>query len=418
MRASCLLCLFLSIPLWSRSHPKPSPETLVLNNVNVIDTRDGTVQPHRTVVIQQDTIVAVAKFAIVESSPHTRVINGNGKYLIPGLWDMHVHSTGNSAKDWDERTIYSLYIANGVTGIRDMGGDTDLLEQRRDRIELGEFAGPHIVFNNSSVAENRRDWQTVAVSAPALSEGSDAEPKSIEQLAGIMLACSSKEDELRQEGQRALGSHDDKAYASLAAQTRATYDSQKGRNLFLRLADRGTRMVPTLVWSQTSVNLASPRTENDAALKYVPAAVRGSWESQRLHGTASVQSEEAQKVAARDIELVGAMHRAGVQFMAGTESPAPYVVPGFSLHQELQWLVKSGFTPAQALQAATIDPAIFMVKLDKYGVVERDHIADLVLLNANPLEDISNTQKIAAVIQGGKYYSREDLDQLLENSKD
>jgi imidazolonepropionase-like amidohydrolase len=104
--------------------------------------------------------------------------------------------------------------------------------------------------------------------------------------------------------------------------------------------------------------------------------------------------------------------------MAGTESPAPYVVPGFSLHQELQWLVKSGFTPAQALQAATIDPAIFMVTLDKYGVVERDHIADLVLLNANPLQDISNTQKIAAVILGGKYYSQEDLDQLLENSKD
>jgi imidazolonepropionase-like amidohydrolase len=111
------------------------------------------------------------------------------------------------------------------------------------------------------------------------------------------------------------------------------------------------------------------------------------------------------------------MHRAGVQFMSGTDSPAPYVIPGYSLHQELQWLVKSGFTPAQALQAATIDPATFLVELDKYGVVEKGHVADLVLLEANPLEDIGNTKKIAGVILAGKYYSRKDLEKLLEAAK-
>lgn len=99
--------------------------------------------------------------------------------------------------------------------------------------------------------------------------------------------------------------------------------------------------------------------------------------------------------------------------MAGSDGPDPYVFPGFSLHDELELLVQSGFTPAQALDAATTNPAIFMEKSDKYGTVEKGHTADLVLLEANPLEDIHNTRKIAAVIFGGKYYAREELDKML-----
>jgi imidazolonepropionase-like amidohydrolase len=108
------------------------------------------------------------------------------------------------------------------------------------------------------------------------------------------------------------------------------------------------------------------------------------------------------------------MHEAGVQFLAGTDGPDPYVVPGFSLHDELGWLVKSGFTPLQALQAATINPAVFLLKSDQYGVVEPGHAADLVLLDANPVEDIRNTRRIFAVVVGGKYYSRRILDEMLD----
>ena len=100
--------------------------------------------------------------------------------------------------------------------------------------------------------------------------------------------------------------------------------------------------------------------------------------------------------------------------MAGSDGPDPYVFPGFSLHDELEWLVQSGFTPLQALQAATFNPALFLAKLDKYGVAERGHIADLVLLDANPLQDIHNTRKIFGVVLGGKYYSRDALDKMLE----
>lgn len=118
--------------------------------------------------------------------------------------------------------------------------------------------------------------------------------------------------------------------------------------------------------------------------------------------------------AARDLELVKAMHEAGVPFMAGSDGPDPYVFPGFSLHDELEWLVKSGFTPLQALQSATLNPALFLGRIDKYGLVEPEHVADLVLLDANPLDDIRNVGKIFGVVANGKYYSRKDLDIMLQ----
>jgi imidazolonepropionase-like amidohydrolase len=108
------------------------------------------------------------------------------------------------------------------------------------------------------------------------------------------------------------------------------------------------------------------------------------------------------------------MHEAGVPFMAGSDGPDPYVFPGFSLHDELEWLVKSGFTPLQALQSATINPALFLGKIETHGLIEPKHGADLVLLDANPLEDIRNSRKIFGVVANGKYYSRKDLDTMLQ----
>jgi imidazolonepropionase-like amidohydrolase len=173
--------------------------------------------------------------------------------------------------------------------------------------------------------------------------------------------------------------------------------------------------VPTLVWTQAGSRIDDPNLENDPRLKYVPASVREQWKPAQLLKNASPEELTDSKVeAARALELVKEMHDAGVQFMAGTDGPDPYVFPGFSLHDELEWLVKSGFTPLQALQAATLDPALFLGKLGKYGVAETGHAADLVLLDANPLQDIHNTRKIFGVVLGGKYYSRDALDKMLE----
>jgi hypothetical protein len=195
----------------------------------------------------------------------------------------------------------------------------------------------------------------------------------------------------------------------------ATYDQAKAGALFLQLAQSNTWQVPTLVWTEANSRIDDPELKSDPYLKYVPSSVRSQWDPAKLRGNSSDEELAALKAeTARDLELVKAMHDAGDLFMAGSDGPDPYVIPGFSLHDEMEWLVKGGFTPSQALEAATIKPAQFLGKMDKYGLVEPGRVADLVLLDENPLDDIRNTRKIFGVVANGKYYSRQELDAMLQ----
>ena len=464
MKASLIVGLFLTAFLWAGEQPKSTDDVLIFTNVNVVGMRDGEIAQGVTLVIKKGRISGLAKVGFVGQGRNIQIVNAHGKYLIPGLWDMHVHSAFISPA-WDEKVIYPLYIANGVTGVRDMGGDPDVLEARRKRIESGELLGPHLRLAGPFLAAGKSDRQTIAVNTPedarqavdtvkkrgldfvkilsvsresyfAIAEESAKEKipfvghvphsvgareaatagqKSIEHLTGILLACSSREDELRAQGLAALEKRDYAAYRKLGPQIMATYDPAKAGALFLQLAQRNIWQVPTLVWTETNSRIEDAELGSDPRLKYVPASVREQWDPAKLREKTSPEELAALRAeAARDLELVKAMHSAGVRFMAGSDGPDPYVYPGFSLHDELEWLVKSGFTPLQALQSATFNPALFMSNMDKYGVVELQRAADLVLLDANPLDDIRNTRKIFGVVVGGKYYSRRDLDTMLQ----
>jgi imidazolonepropionase-like amidohydrolase len=251
------------------------------------------------------------------------------------------------------------------------------------------------------------------IEAPRLGE------RSIEHLAGVQLACSSKEAELRQTRLDALANHDLATYSSATMQVMNTYDPKKAQKLYLELAQHATWQVPTLVWTQALATIDSPKIASDPRLSYVPASIRTEWAPEMLlAGTASDQLTPAKREAYEQLQIVSAMHKTGVQFLAGTDGPDPFVFPGSSLHEELELLVKSGFSPTEALQTATINPALYWAKLDQYGVVEKGHIADLVLLEDNPLMNIRNTRKISAVVLGGRYYSRQDLDRSLAQVKE
>jgi hypothetical protein len=465
MRVSLIAWLCLATSLCAESKPKAVPETLIFTNVNVVNTRDGMIARNMTVVIKKGRITGIGKVGLVEEGRDIHIVNANGKYMVPGLWDMHVHSAFLSPA-WDERVIYPLYIANGVTGVRDMGGDPDVLERRRNRIESGDLLGPHLMLAGPFLAGGKSDQQTIAVHTPedarravdavkrrnldfvkilsniprasyfaiadeavkqkipfaghvpysvSAAEATAAGQRSIEHLTGILLACSSREEELRAQGLAALANRDYASYEKLGTQIIATYDPTKARALFLQIAKSNTWQVPTLVWTQANSRIDDPDLETDFRLRYVPASVRAQWNPAKLRERTSPGELASLKAeAARDVELVRAMHSAGIQFMAGSDGPDPYVFPGFSLHDELEWLVKSGFTPLQALQAATLRPAMFQAKMDQYGVVEKGSVADLVLLDANPLDDIRNTRKIFGVEVGGKYYSRQALDAMLQ----
>jgi len=196
-----------------------------------------------------------------------------------------------------------------------------------------------------------------------------------------------------------------------------TYDQQKAATLFALLKANHTWMCPTLIAQHNSAFFDDPSVANDPRLKYMSPAEK-SWLKkangyQPKTGTAEDRAVWHSSYQ-RYFDLIGAMHRAGVEFLAGTTTEEPlFTIPGFSLHDELALFVQAGFTPLEALQTATLNPARFLGRENDFGTVAMGKVADLVLLDANPVENISNTRKIASVVYRGKLYPRASLDAML-----
>jgi hypothetical protein len=237
------------------------------------------------------------------------------------------------------------------------------------------------------------------------SEASTKGQKSFEHLIGVFEGSSTVEDALMK-GPKG------------PARFLETYDGAKETALIALLAKNGTWQCPTLYWERGQWLVDAIDVTKNPDAKYAPASWREkSWPKFTAGIIKDLDTDPLQvreKFVEHELEIVKRLQRTGVAFLAGTDTPAGVdVVPGFSLHQELQRFVDAGFTPMEALQTATINPAKFLDKLNDFGTVERGKIADLVLLDANPLDDIRNTRKIAAVITNGRYYSRKQLDRIL-----
>jgi imidazolonepropionase-like amidohydrolase len=247
-------------------------------------------------------------------------------------------------------------------------------------------------------------------------EASDAGQKSFEHLMGVLVSCSAKEAELRKENEaklRAEGIRPDTAMLEQAAAL-DSFDEKKASALFAGFVKNGTWMSPTLTVLRAVAFSGDADFRNDPRIKYIPDSLKQQWEDAfgwKEH-TPEFNSQ-AKRVFQKQLEIVGMMKRSGVRFIAGTDTPNPYVFPGFSLHDELALLVQAGLTPAEALRTATINPAKYFDMEKSLGTVEKGKIADLVLLDANPLTDINNTRKIEAVIVGGKYLPKETLQKML-----
>jgi imidazolonepropionase-like amidohydrolase len=237
------------------------------------------------------------------------------------------------------------------------------------------------------------------------SEASNAGQKSFEHLIGIFEGSSPLENEFLK------GSKNETKFLS-------TYDPARAAAIFSLLAKNHTWQCPTLVWERGGNLIDQTDYAHDTRAKYVPAYWKDvTWKRFTVEIEHDFNTDDLatrKRFVEKELEVVRAMHRAGVQFLAGTDTPpGVYIFPGFSLHEELQRFVAAGFTPLEALQTATLNPAKFLGMDDRLGTIEKGKFADLVLLDANPLEDIRNTQKIAGVVVNGRYFSRVDLDQML-----
>lgn len=444
--------------------PAVQPNLLVFTHVTVIDATGAPAKFNQTVVINGSRISALGQTEKVRIPKNAHVVEATGKFLIPGLWDMHVHTASE--------TFFPLYLANGITGVRDMAMELDKLKAWRLQIESGMMPGPRLVIAGplvdgphsvipdlsaivESPAEGRRivaDLKKQGVDfikvynflsreafyaiasevkeqgipfaghvplSVSAAEATDAGQKSIEHLTGILLACSSQEARLRSTIVDSIRQSNYSArevnrliFSAPPEEITKTYDEEKAGALFARFANNGIWQVPTLFILKL-ITFGNDEYRNDVRLKYMPSFIRAGWEQAGTNRHSKEEDEARKRLFQKELEIVGAMHRAGAKFLAGTDTPNPYVFPGFSLHDELALLVQAGFTPMEALQTATRNPAEFLGRLDSLGTIEAGKIADLVLLEANPLADIRNTRSIAAVVLRGKLFPMPRLQEML-----
>jgi imidazolonepropionase-like amidohydrolase len=273
------------------------------------------------------------------------------------------------------------------------------------------------------MAEAKRIGTYVAGHVPypvTVAEASDLGQRTIEHLTYVASDCSTEADALRAERVAML---DDTSktrmpdYLSQGPRIIAGYDPARCRALTARLARNRTWQVPTLVVSRSYAYLDDERFTADPRMRYMPddfATKVGNWHSNpRLRALTPADWANNKRVHDDDLKIVGELYRAGVPIMAGTDVLNPFAFPGFSLHDELVLLVRAGFSNADALRAATLNPAVFLNATDSLGTVARNKRADLVLLDADPLADISNTQKVRAVVLKGRYFGRAALDSML-----
>ena len=441
----------------------PAQSKIYITPVTVINTDTGEEATAQTVVISNGRISDVAKSKNVAVPASGRIVDGKGKYLIPGLWDMHVHRT-------EYESTYPMYLVNGATGVREMAGPFDANKFRSD-LGAKKLDAPHfffaspivdgtpprvpdqIVVKNAEEArkvveeqkragadfikvmdrlsrdayfaiieEAKRQAIPVVGHVPfAISawEASTSGQKSIEHVHAVPLACSTREAELRA---RLVATKENswKLWNPIYKEAYESYSDEKCQRLFAKFRKNGTWSVPTLVVYRSTAMSSDPQFRNDDRLRYFGGEMR-SWLSRNavMERTNFDPSDFAieRELLNRRKWLVGVLFRAGVPMLVGTDTPNPFCFPGFGVHDELVLMVESGVTPLGALQAATRNPALFLGIADKYGSVTPGKIADLVLLDADPLKDIHNTTRISEVFLSGKEFDRAALDRLLRNAE-
>lgn len=475
-----VLTILLNWPLPEMPRPGVTGDFLV-RNVAIVDVMNGVILPTRDVVVRHGRIESIDASALTGMQGDFIVVDGDGKFLIPGLWDMHVHSIKISPQ-----FNHPLFIANGITGVREMWGcpslpdsflacredterwneglrdhsalapryiqrssfaingaggvpaDAPIFFRARNAEEARSLVAHHSdagvdllkVYTNLSVeayAALAADASTRGISLvghlpvrvpleTALATGQ----RSIEHPRVFLFECYRNIEELR-----ALPSPMAAYSKSVEIQARMVdgHDPERCAELMAAMAASDTWWTPTLQVLRMSAQAGNREFREDSRLRYIPFLINaGLWEPDADRWAENAAHESRHNVQAELYQLaldnVRQAHAAGVRIVAGTDTPDSYVFPGFAIHDELAELVRAGLTPADALRSATIDAALFTGKVEDYGSIEVGKMGDMILLDANPLDDIHNTAKISGLLFNGQYLDRTALDELLTFAED
>ena len=479
--AKPVVLAFLAALTCACGSPAPAPteagaEVTVLRRVGVIDAVNG-IRPAQFVIVRGDRIVEVGAAEELTVPEGATVIDAEDAFLIPGLWDAHVHLTFTPEL---EDVMFPLFLANGITSVRDTGGLTEkvLPWQQRARANPGGaprvfVAGPLIdgvpaVYDGSdpfrpeiaisvgSVEAAEREVDELAaagvdlikayellapdvfaaVVARAATHGlpvtghaplsmdaaaaSAAGMSSMEHMRNLEMSCSGQAEVLQEQRRAMLAAGAESGGALRSAIHSAqrlpaieSQDDDRCAELVRVLAENGTWQVPTLTIVTPRVTRLHARASWRENFRYLPVPVRSQWTTSAEQMAADPPDAAATALTDWAMAMVARLRDGGVGLMAGTDTPIFFLTPGFSLHEELVLLVQAGLSTMQALEAATLRPAQYFGLDGELGTIEPGKLADLVLLDANPLDDIEHTKRIRAVWAAGRRYDRADLDEIL-----
>jgi len=425
---------------------------MAITHVNVIDGTDSLPRLDQTVVIQGSRIIAVGPSQSTSAPSDARIVDARGKFLMPGLWDMHVHTSIIGG-----RPLLALYVANGVTGVRDMAGDWDTLTKWRREIAANQLVGPRIVASGPYLEggdvpiphiltrtpeegaagvdslvklgvdfikvhgqltrptyfaiarrarEKRIPFAGHVSQAVGSADASDSGQKSIEHMLAIPAPCTPAE--------------------SIALKPRFTVQSAVGRcssrdlaPLYEKFVRNGTWVTPTFTAAYEVSAWPSRVVPGDSLAHYLPESLK-KFVAEIFPMPDSIPpgaDSVGRAMFAKRLSQAETMRAAGVHIMTGTDAPLRNSPPGFGLHEELTLLVRGGMSPFDAICAATIEPARYLGMLDSLGTIARGKVADLVLLNGNPLRDISQTRNIAAIVVNGRLIESAERQRMIRSAR-
>jgi len=418
----------------------------LITNVNIVDVNTGKILRNKTIAIDNNRITAIYDNEIV-GSDSTVVIDGKGKYLIPGLWDMHAHYK------WSHADLDPLLIANGVTGVREMWGNMPAFVEIPKRSQQEWLLSPDVYLSGDLIDGNPPSFPAGCLVVTTPSEAVEAVKNQIDQHVDFIKVYSSLSEEcfmaIAKEARKrniTFAGHipnrvsiykaieagmasSEHLYGFLNACSSvdtsnealiSSFSEKKFDSICSVLAKSSMWLCSTLTVNRAMSYLNDSIFINDNRMSFLPGYVLEIWNQKMNPYTKSQMDNFAESTRVRylfELSLIGKMNEKGVKFIAGTDFPNPYVFPGFSLHDELSLMVKGGMPAFDALRSATINPAKFMNKIADFGSIQVGKMACLVLLNKNPLENIENTKTIETVIVRGKVYNRRALDLLLDQAK-
>ena len=438
-------------------------QSITLSNVNLIDVTDGSVKSDVYILIENGRIKRIDK--IRPTYPATiALVDCRGKFVIPGLWDMHTHT-------WNSKNFFPLLIANGVTGIRDMFSNMDSVRFWRRQAKTNELLAPVIYGSGPIVDGPKPVWPgSVALSNPhrvsavidsmklnlgvdfikvysllskatylkiaeeckrqglafdghipnevTVLEAAQAGQRSQEHLLGFIAESSDSAAYIGRLSRKEITDPKFSDRVSIMRLQMNTFNEGKLDALIKDLAKYKIWICPTLTVNRSMGNLKVPTFTNDKRTHYMMPGVVSLWNPANDFRFKAMGDEYFELLRnGFDIHLktVKKLHRAGVKLLAGTDYPNPYCFPGFSLHDELELMVSAGLSPLDALQTATLNPALFFEITNDFGTVEVGKVANLVLLDKNPLENIGNTRSIFGVLVYGKMIPKSELNAMLKN---